>query len=415
MKKIFFIINILIYSINFSQTWTTGAEIPQGFRASNVAAYKNEVTNNGYLYLISGRDFDGNISSRNQRYDVTNNTWIDMASSPTGVLSAATAILKDSIYLIGGVVTTPGSPTRKVYKYSINQNTWSQVASHPVNIYDSEAVAYQDSLIYVVGGYNTGKTRIYNSKKNSWRNATAILPNGSISWGALSVSGNKLVYVCGSSNFLSTNYFNTVRIGTIDQNNRANITWTNATPFPGETRTFFDVCPWQNGLIMTGGSTNNTFETNSNECYFYNVDADTWTQLASKPTSWLTGNSASLLIDNQWKLICASGYNNSGYLLNTEIFSSAVLKNNDFEVSNCNWQNFRINKSIITFCNELETSLEIMIHSTNGALVLVIPSTKYEIGKNEINITNDSISTGMYLFTLKSKENSVTKKIFINN
>ena len=66
-----------------SQTWTTGADIPQAFRASNVAAFKNSQTNKGYLFLISGRNSDGNITSRNQRYDLTNNSWSDTGQTHT--------------------------------------------------------------------------------------------------------------------------------------------------------------------------------------------------------------------------------------------------------------------------------------------------------------------------------------------
>ncbi len=414
MKNIFLILYILLYSLSFSQVWTSGADIPQGFRASNVAAYVNKNSNpeSGFLFLISGRDANGNITPRNQRYDLTNNVWTDMAPAPTGILGASTAIVKDSIYIIGGLRTTPGISIRKVRKYSINENIWTDKADFPINIVDGDAVAYQDSLIYVTAGYNS-RVRVFNTIKNRWRDATAMTsPLESIAWGALTVSGNKLVYMCGTDDFLSTNYFNTVRIGTIDQTDRANITWTSATPFPGQTRTFFDARTWENGLIMTGGSTDNTFGTNSNECYFYNVDADSWTQLQSKSTSWITGNSDSMLVNNQWKLICASGHNSTEYLINTEIFSSPLLGTDDFDT--CNLHNFKFYKYSVNFCLDNSASLAIKIYNLNGLLVKEIESSYFQKGKNQVELNLKSLQNGIYLCKISGDSYSITKKIILN-
>lgn len=211
MKKIktsflFFVSNVI-----FSQTWTVSTQMPEIVRAGNTATYSANGEN--YFFVVSGRNSNGIINNKNFRYQLSNDSWTELANHPTGILSCGTAILKDSLYTIGGVVTTPGAYTKKAYKYSINENTWSQVADFPVNIIDTEAVAYQDSLIYVVGGFNTGKVRVYNSKKNTWRTASSIMPVGqTISWGSLAVKNDTLVYMCDASNFLSSNYFNTVRI-----------------------------------------------------------------------------------------------------------------------------------------------------------------------------------------------------------
>lgn len=416
MKKSTFYLFLLISQFGMAQSWTTGEDIPQGFRASNVAAYNNPLTDDSYLFLISGRDSEGNITPRNQRYDITNNVWEDMANAPTGILGASTAIVKDSIYVIGGLLTTPGNAIKKVRMYSINQNTWTDKADFPVNIVDSDAVSYQDSLIYVTAGYNS-RVRVFNTITNQWRNATPMTsPLQSIAWGGFTIHGNKLIYMCGTNDFFSPTYFNTVRVGTIDQNDRANITWTTATPFPGQTRTFFDAHTWGNGIIMTGGSTDNSFDTNSDECYFYNVDSDTWTQLPSKPTAWVTGNSASLFIDNQWKLICASGYNNSGYLISTEIFSSGVLSFEDFENPNsCSWENFKFINDRINFCIEKEFELGLKLYDSRGLLVYYYAPKKYLEGENSIPISDTLLQEGVYFCKITSENMSETKKIIVKN
>lgn len=318
---------ILCATFSNAQTWSTGSNIPEAIRAGNTAAYSKN--GDGYLFVASGRNQDGVVTTRHQKYQLSSNTWTDLAPTPVPILGASTAIVKDTMYVIGGLANGGGG-TRKVRKYNIDENTWTDAANFPSNIVDSDAVAYQDSLIYVVAGYSN-RARVFNTITNTWRNATALTPTfESISWGALTVAGNKLIYMCGAAGFQSPVYYNTVRIGTIDQTNRANITWTEATPFPGQTRTFFDANPWGNGIIMTGGSTDNTFETNSNECYYYDVATDIWSQLPSKPTSWLTGNSGSVKIGDTWKLICTSGYGSPGYLYQTEIYTDDDVLSTDY-------------------------------------------------------------------------------------
>lgn len=414
MKKGIHFILILFTQIGISQTWTTVAPIPEAIRAGNNASYKS--IDDAFLFVVSGRNQDGIITTSNQKYQLSTNTWVNLAPHPTGILGASTAILRDTLYTIGGLVTTPGSATRKVHKYSINQDTWSLAANFPVFTVDTDAVAYQDSLIYVVAGYSN-KVRVYNGNTNKWRNATSMTPTTqSISWGALTVKNNKLVYMCGSDNFLSSNYFNTVHVGVIDQTDRANIIWSETTPFPGATRTFFDAHPWENGIIMTGGSTDNTFETSSNECYHYNTETDTWTVLPSKPTAWLTGNSGSFFIDNQWKLICSSGFDSTNYIYSTEIFSSPNLSNESFDYHNyCNWKNFRFNQNKINFCIENDLNLDIALYNLQGGLIKSIKQKEYSKGENEILINDFLFRDGIYLCKISNENESKTKKVIIKN
>lgn len=414
MKKGVNILFFFLAQICISQTWTTVAPIPEAIRAGNTVAYKS--ADDGFLFVVSGRNQNGLITTSNQKYQLSTNTWTSMAPHPTGIIGASTAILRDTLYTIGGLVTTPGSATRKVHKYNINSDTWSLAANFPVNIVDTDAVAYQDSLIYVVAGYSN-KVRIYNSYTNKWRNATSMTPTTqSISWGALTVKNDTLVYMCGADNFLSSNYFNTVRIGVIDQSNRSNITWSEATPFPGQTRTFFDAHPWEDGIIMTGGSTDNTFETSSNECYHYNVGTDTWTTFPSKPTTWLTGNSGSLFINDQWKLICASGYDSTNYIFSTEIFSSSVLSDTDFTFSNeCNWRNFNFKQNEIKFCTENDVEIEVILYNIHGSVINSIPRKKYLKGENSIFSDKLIFPNGVYLCKISNGFESQTRKIIIKN
>ncbi|SDJ60993.1 kelch repeat-containing protein [Flavobacterium noncentrifugens] len=150
MKKILFSVLAFTTVVGYSQNWHSAADIPVPIRAGNTASYSKN--GEGFLFIVSGGDNNGNIPPKHQRCQISTDSWISLARPPNEIMGAATAILKDSLYVIGGLRTTPGSALRTVYKYSINENTWSQAANFPFALVDAKAVAYQDSLIYITGG-----------------------------------------------------------------------------------------------------------------------------------------------------------------------------------------------------------------------------------------------------------------------
>lgn len=396
--------------------WTIGANIPESIRAGQTIGYSNN--NDGYLFMVSGRDQDGIITPITQKYQLSTDTWSNVAPPPTKLIGGAIAVLEDKLYTIGGLLTTPGAAIRKVRKYDINSDTWSDAADFPRPIVDARAVSYQDSLIYVVGGYQH-KTYLYNSNYNRWREATPILPpNSSLSWGGFAISGNKLVYMCGSDDFMSPNYWNTVRVGTIDANDRSIITWEDKTPFPGETRTFFDAHTWRDGVIMTGGSTDNTFDTFSNETYFYNPQTDVWRELPSKPTAWLTGNSGTVFFGDSSKLICASGYQNE-YLSETEIFSQeGNLSVDEYSQNFCGLENFKIltgEKVKLNFCFTNDSPIQVVVRDTKGSILMKTEIIKVSIGDKTVSLENLKVSNGLYLCTVTQNGISKTKKMLVLN
>jgi N-acetylneuraminic acid mutarotase len=151
-SALFLFTSMVFYSFDsFVPLWSAADNILKPVRAGNTASYSKN--NNGWLLIVSGRDENDAILKTVQRYNVNSNSWDTLNPHPTGLLGAAATVLKDSLYIIGGVVNPPGAGENLVYKLNINQNVWSTVANFPVSIVDAKAVSYQDSLIYTAGGF----------------------------------------------------------------------------------------------------------------------------------------------------------------------------------------------------------------------------------------------------------------------
>lgn len=424
---LFLAITTLIVFSSFNSitpVWSPGQNIYKKVRAGNTASHLKN--NTGSLIIVSGRDENDLIMKTVQRYNLSTNTWDTLAPHPTGLLGGATSVLKDSLYVVGGVVNPPGSGQQTVYKLSINENSWTTVADFPVAIVDAKAVSYQDSLIYTAGGFsgiNEGIVFLYNSNTNTWRQCNSMPCTGRLNFGGFALAGDTLIYMCGTSAFGSSSYFDSVYVGVIDQSDRSVINWTLGTNFPGETRTFFDACSWGNrGIIMTGGSTDNTFNTASNECYSYSPGSGIWTSLPSKPTAWLTGQSGSVMLENNiWKLVCAGGYNN-GYLSQTEILADTLSTvgiselNPIIPVSAELYQNypnpFNPNTTITFRINSNEI-VGLKIYDVNGKEIQTLLNEMMNAGKHNYGWNASGLTSGVYFYRLTAGNFIETKKMIL--
>ncbi len=404
--------------------WSSAANIPVPVRAGNTASYSKD--GNAYLFIVSGRNQNEAIVKTVQRYSVNSNSWDTLNPHPTGLLGGATAVLKDTLYVIGGVVNPPGSGSGIVYKYNIPGNTWSQAANFPFATGDGKAVAYQDSLIYFAGGFagpNAGIMYLYNAHANSWRTADFFPSSSRRTFGGFAVSGDTLVYMCGTSSFGSSIYFDSVYVGVISQGDRARITWTRGANFPGQSRTFFDAHPWgTGGIIMTGGSTDNTFNTHSNECYTFSSGRNSWTRMPDKPTSWLTGQSGSVQMPNNvWKLICASGYN-IGYLSVTELLTDTTATvgisfiNTEEPGSYRLFQNFPnpFNPSTsITYRTGASGTVTLRVYDLAGREVTELVNGFQRPGTYSVDFDARTLNSGVYFYRLRSGDFEDVKRMVV--
>ncbi|MBZ0203177.1 MAG: T9SS type A sorting domain-containing protein [Ignavibacteria bacterium] len=303
--------------------WTSGAAITTMAYFGGSDSYTRNDT--GWVYQVAGNtpSAAGNVV---QRYNVNTNVYSTMAVLPYNTVVNGCAVLKDSLYTMGGYLNG-STPTTNFYKYDINANTWIARAPMPGAAAFCKGVGYQDSLIYVARGYDgsavSGIVYLYNSNTNSWRTCTPI--PGNRFGGAFSRSGDTLVYVGGADLSL---FYNTTYRGVISSSDRSVITWTTGATCPGITTGMYrmDARPWGcKGIILTGGSTSSAFTSVSNMCYVYSPGANVWTVQANKTTAWTAGQSGSVrLANNVWKLACLSGYSGTATIAGTEIFTDTL-------------------------------------------------------------------------------------------
>ena len=109
-------------------TWATVAPLPLG--CTDLAATTGP---DGRIYAISGINPPigncSNITSEVNVYNVSTNTWAQVAPLPTGREGLAATTGPDGrIYAIGGV---NGNYTSEVDAYNVSTNTWTQVTSLP--------------------------------------------------------------------------------------------------------------------------------------------------------------------------------------------------------------------------------------------------------------------------------------------
>src|SRR5690606_3872354 len=167
--------------------------------------------------------------------------------------------------------------------------------------------------------------------------------------------------------------------------------------------------------ILIGGTTDNTFDTVSDENYFYDVNNDSWTELTSKPTAWNTGNAASLMVDGVWKLVCAGGVNEN-YLRNTEIYSQENLAVSDVETSQCSLKNMKTiggKNPKLSFCTKENGTVGMLIWNSEGRLVGEKKKITSEAGQHLVSIQGLNLTSGIYFVTLTQNGESQSKKIQI--
>ncbi len=269
---------------------------------SNNAVVEGFIGNKPFVFTFGGVDstlsYSG-IHKRSYAYDVTNNSWRQIASLPDtlGKIASAASRVRDTIYILGGYHVFKDhseKSSNKVHRYDIVNDRYLENGTPiPVPIDDQVQAVWRDSLIYVVSGWydkeNVADVQIYNPAKNSWQVGTSVPNNHRYkSFGASgTIVGDTIFYFGGAS--MGTHYpiQNVLRKGVINAKDPTEIKWSHAIIDSTIVGYRMAATAFRNTPFWLGGSTTT---------YNYNAIAYDGSGVVSP------SNRVLYLKNNQWKL-----------------------------------------------------------------------------------------------------------------
>lgn len=270
MNNFFFSLALFLSSLaSFSQTAWTWTELDtMPVRISNNAVAPGFISGQPYVYSLGGIDtskiFSG-ITDRAFRYDVTNNTWIEIAPVPRTqpLIASSASMVKNKIYILGGYhVFSNGDETssNEVIVYDPESDSYLPNGQNiPVPIDDHCQAVWRDSLIYVISGWsNTGNVtnvQIYNPELDSWSVGTPV-PNASaykVFGSAGYILGDTIFYYGGAASGLNFPAQAKLRKGLINAVDPTIITWSQEQD--GPENSYRSAClAHGNNIFWVGGS-----------------------------------------------------------------------------------------------------------------------------------------------------------------
>ena len=150
-----------------AQSWDQVAPMPD-------ARYDiSAVVLNGEIYVIGGRDRDGNVLNTVLRYHPEENVWEEMpATLHEGRAEAAAAVLGGRIYITGGK-DDDEEVIDVVEVYDPTQDQWREVKEMDVERYGHGATVI-DGKLYVIGGEDEEKrlveeVEVYDPETDQWQ------------------------------------------------------------------------------------------------------------------------------------------------------------------------------------------------------------------------------------------------------
>lgn len=136
-----------------ANTWTPMATMPtaRGWIKGSLVR--------GVIYVNAGHNNAGGFINNNEAYTISSNTWATRAAGPQLRLAHEEVVWRDSLlYLLGGYIGSTGSTIVNVYNPFTN--TWAVGTSLPVAFDMGGACMIRDT-IYIIGGLNRPSNAAY--------------------------------------------------------------------------------------------------------------------------------------------------------------------------------------------------------------------------------------------------------------
>ena len=154
-------------------TWSTASPIPQSVQEVHA------VLLGGYIYIAGGLS-QGGTTAVAFRYDPAADAWERIADLPAGRHHMPLATVNDTLYAVGGLITTGGGflAQDNLWIYDVGTDQWAARTALP-QPRGASAVGVVNGQIVVAGGYDDNvqlldSIAIYDTATDSWRAGAPI-------------------------------------------------------------------------------------------------------------------------------------------------------------------------------------------------------------------------------------------------
>ena len=153
-------------------SWSSAAPLPNALTWTAAAVLKDKI------YVMGGINASHALVASTEIYDPANNSWSAGAPLPKAIFGAAAAVAHNKLYLIGGY-TADQVATNEVWAFNAKKNKWSAVAPMLSNQGSARAVVF-NNIIYVIGGnaipqYRIATVESYDPVADHWTSQPPLL------------------------------------------------------------------------------------------------------------------------------------------------------------------------------------------------------------------------------------------------
>lgn len=264
---------MLTAAINISGQWTQVASPSDNFLTDHTFGFGL----NGYGYLVTGTDDNGNIRNDLYKYDPILDQFSQLEDFPGGARGFAIGdTWNDKAYF--GFGASSNFAYGDLWEFDGNTETWTELASCPCGPRTHPAfIAHNDKVFVGLGGSSNGDLNdwwIYDIATNSWSEA-ARFPAAERHHPYQFAIGD-YIYVGfghGGPNIYNTWY----------QYDPSNNVWTQVESLPAQGRVAGQQFSWNGkGYILSGEGEQHSAMLEG-EFWSYDPVADSWEQLPSHP------------------------------------------------------------------------------------------------------------------------------------
>lgn len=363
-----------IYGKPGSNSWITSLEIMPEASIFGSSAYN---TDENSLYTIGGEPtFVGMFI-----YDVENDLW----TSGADLLDEST--YGSAVYANGKVYANqgegPSGYTDVFWAYDTSADSWTVKQSMP------EALAWGGmtycevhNVVYFAGGYDMATFKntvyVYDIATDSWDSAT---PLPEVKAGGKIVCVNETLFFIGGVNDGGTTLSNKVFKGEINTNDPLDISWSAVSTMPVAIYKHHVATFGSGKIIVNGGNdTDGGFHTAIPSTYIYDINEDSWTQVADKTMAVNSGACGTFNYDGNTIFVVASGYSGTEAIRYAEMFYAETKYIVSYEVIGGNGViSATVDASSITSGEYVSYDSDVVFSAT--------PDTDYSVKEWKVNGT----------------------------